>query len=176
MRSLCSGSTRANTRTCSTIASSSASLMVRRSTPVTVRAPGSKISSSRAIASAVAGWSPVIMTVRMCARLATATAAFDLGARRIDHADQAEQDEIVLDAVRQFDRRRALAAAAACGSMPKAAAGTVRVAMASVRSAWAASASLRREQLGATLLGERDGLAVFPDKVGSSRAGPPARP
>ena len=117
MRSLCSGSTRANTRTCSTIASSSASPMVRSSAPVTSRAPGSKMSSSRAIASAVAGWSPVIITVRMCARLAMATAAFDLGARRIDHADQAEQHEIVLDALRQLDRRNA--AAAACGSTPK---------------------------------------------------------
>ena len=76
MRSLCSGSTRANTRTCSTIASSSLSVMVRSSVPVTSRAPGSNISSSLAIASAVAGWSPVIMTERMCARLAVATATF----------------------------------------------------------------------------------------------------
>ena len=76
MRSLCSGSTRANTRTSSTTASSAASSMRRRSAPVTTRAPGSRMSSSRAIACAVAGWSPVIITVRMWARRATATAAF----------------------------------------------------------------------------------------------------
>ena len=84
-----------------------------------------------------------------------------LGPRRIDHADQAEQHEVVLDAVGQLDVD--VRSAAACGSMPRAAAGTVRVAMASVRSAWPASASLRRDELGAALLVERDGLAVLPE-------------
>ena len=74
--------------------------------PVTTRDPGSKIVSSRAIASAVAGWSPVIITERMCARLATMTASLRLGARRVDHADKAEQDELVLDALRQLDSIR----------------------------------------------------------------------
>ena len=62
-----------------------------------------------------------------------------LGPRGIDHADHAEQHEIVLDAL--GDRL----VAGVCGSKPKEAADTVRVAIASTRSAWPASSSLRRE-------------------------------
>jgi hypothetical protein len=36
-----------------------------------------------------------------------------LSSRGIDHADQAEQDEIVFDALRQLDRRRTVGAAGA---------------------------------------------------------------
>ena len=142
MRSLCSGSTRANTRTSSTMASSCSSLMLRSSAPVTSREPGSKISSSRAIASAVAGWSPVIMTERICARRALSTAACASAARRIDHSDETEQHEIVLDRVGHFDLDPLLASA---GSMPNADAGKLRMATARTRKAFPASASLRRE-------------------------------
>ena len=72
---------------------------------MTSREPGSKMVSSRAIASAVAGWSPVIITVRMCARLAVIDRVLRLRPRRVDHADEAEQHEVVLDAVRQLDVR-----------------------------------------------------------------------
>ena len=118
--------------------------MVRISTPVTVRAPGSKISSSRAIASAVAGWSPVIITERMCARLAVATATFASarGGSIMPTRPSSTRSSSMLSGSSIVDARLA---AAACGSIPREAAGTVRVAIASVRSAWAASASLRRE-------------------------------
>ena len=97
-----------------------------------------------------------------------------LRARRIDHADQAEQHKIVLDALGQLDLDDA--ASAAAGSMPRAAAGMVRVAIASVRSAWPASASLRRDSSARRSSLERDNLAVVPEMAGISRAGFRARP
>ena len=108
IRSLCSGSTRANTRTCSTIASSSASPMVRRSAPVTRRAPGSKM--LELVGDCLGGR-------RMVARdhhradmrpLGDGDGRLRLRPGRIDHADKAEQHEVVLDAVGKLDRRRAV--------------------------------------------------------------------
>ena len=107
IRSLCSGSTRANTRTCSTIASSSASLMVRRSVPVTRRAPGSKMPSSsgdRLGGRRVVARDHHRADVRP---LGDGDGRLRLRPGRIDHADQAEQHEVVLDAFGKLDRRRA---------------------------------------------------------------------
>ena len=57
-------------------------------------------------------------------------------------------------------------AASGRGPSPRAAAGKVRVAIASVRSAWPASASLRRRKLGAAILAQGDNLAVVPEMAG----------
>ena len=70
---------------------------------------------------------------------------FHLGARRIDHADKTEQDEIFLDRLRQFDVRCGHGGIDAEGSWPA----SVRVAIASTRSAWLASSSLRLRDVGA---------------------------
>ena len=54
--------------------------------------------SSRAITAAVRGWSPVIMIGRMPGAFARAHRVRRLVARRIDHADQSREDEVLLDA------------------------------------------------------------------------------
>ena len=46
----------------------------------------------------------MIITVRICARLAVTHRGLRLGPRRIDHADEAEQHEVVFDALGQIDR------------------------------------------------------------------------
>ena len=76
MRSLCSGSTRANTRTCASTAPSAASSIDRRSSPVSALASSRHSPSSFAMATAVIGWSPVIITTRMPATRAASIAAF----------------------------------------------------------------------------------------------------
>ena len=159
MRSLCSGSTRANTRTSSTIASSSASLMLRSSAPVTSRAPGSKMSSSRAIASAVAGWSPVIITVRMCARLAMATAAFT--SARGGSIMPTRPSRTRSSSMLSGSSMSTSVGARLCGSMPSA----PPAACASRSPACAAPGRERfvaPRQLGAAVLVERDDLAGLP--------------
>ena len=61
----CSGATRAYTRTRSTSRSNSGSDRRASSAPVMTVSPGSMMSRRSAMARAVAGWSPVIMTARM---------------------------------------------------------------------------------------------------------------
>ena len=75
MRSLCSGSTRAKTHTFGSTSRSASSDMRRRSSPLSARAPSIQIPSSRAMAVAVTGWSPVIITTRMPADCAARTAS-----------------------------------------------------------------------------------------------------
>ena len=172
MLSLCSGSTRANTRTCSTMASSPASPIVRRSMPVTVRMPGSKISSSRAIASAVAGWSPVIITVRMCARLATATAtlASARGGSIMPTRPSSTRSSSMLSGSSKPDGRLAVGIDAEIGGRDGARGHRERA------QRLAGQRLVARRQFGETLLVERDGLAVFPDISRSLRTALPARP
>ena len=161
IRSLCSGSTRANTRTSSTIASSSASSMVAQvGAGHEASARLEDVRARAAIASAVAGWSPVIITVRMCARLATATAAFASvrGGSIMPTRPSNTRSSSMLSGSSIADVRPATAS----GSRPRAAAGTVRVAMARVRSAWPASASLRCRRVGPAVLVEDGRLAAFP--------------
>jgi hypothetical protein len=62
-RSLWAGETRAKTSIASTSRSNASSLIASSSAPVTTRPPF-RIPSSRAIAAAVSGWSPVIITTR----------------------------------------------------------------------------------------------------------------
>ena len=64
--------------------------------------------SVRAIASAVAGWSPVIITGVMPARQAFGNGGACLRARRIDEADEAEQVQVAVDIL---DRQVAVRAA-----------------------------------------------------------------
>jgi hypothetical protein len=60
--------TRAYTETRSTRSASAASSSFSSSVPVKTWSPGVRIPSSAAIARAVFGWSPVIITVRIPAR------------------------------------------------------------------------------------------------------------
>ena len=75
MRSLCSGDTRAYTENRSTSCSSSSWGMKSKSSPVRAVSPGRNMSSSRAMATAVILWSPVIITGRMPARWHRCTAS-----------------------------------------------------------------------------------------------------
>ena len=103
-----------------------------------------------------------------------ATASFTSGARRVDHADQAEQHQVVLDAVRQLDVRHGSRASDRCRATRPARCASRSP---SVRSAWLASASLRCRQLGASLRrSSGTGLPSSPSRSGSSRAGLRARP
>ncbi len=79
IRSLCSGETRAYTDTSFTTLRRSSSLICCRSLPMSVLALSPTIPRSRAIALAVIGWSPVIITTRMPAVLQVATASFTSG-------------------------------------------------------------------------------------------------
>ena len=67
-----------------------------RASPVTAFGR-SAMPRSRAMATAVSGWSPVIMTGRMPAALQAATADLTAVARRVHQPDQAEKREIALD-------------------------------------------------------------------------------
>ena len=78
MRILWAGVTRANTVASPSTASSSSSAHASRSAPVSTGAPF-KIWSSSAIAAAVEGWSPVIMTTDTPAERKSATAAAAVG-------------------------------------------------------------------------------------------------
>ncbi len=75
--SFCSGATRAYTLMCSTFCSNSSSVSAASSLPVMASSrPSSVMPSLLAIARAVPGWSPVIITGRMPAAMHTATASF----------------------------------------------------------------------------------------------------
>ena len=74
MRILSSGETRAYTEKPRTLSTSSSSDMAASSRPVTTRPPSPRSPIWRAMAPAVAAWSPVIITVRMPARRASAMA------------------------------------------------------------------------------------------------------
>ncbi len=76
MRSFCSAVVRAKTRRSIALCRSSSSLILARSVPVTTRSPAVHKSSSFAMATAVMGWSPVIMTMRTPASLHTRMAPF----------------------------------------------------------------------------------------------------
>ena len=68
------------------------------SAPVSDRAPASRDARARRRSrAAVRGWSPVIMTTRMPARARLGDRRPRLGARRVDHPDHAEEDELALD-------------------------------------------------------------------------------
>ena len=77
--------------------------------------------SSRAITAAVRGWSPVIISGRMPAPLRARDGVLRLGARRIDHADQPGEDEVLLetasDPAASLDVRRPAASRAATPSV-----------------------------------------------------------
>ena len=74
--------------------------------------PGTSIPSSRAIASAVARWSPVIIATSMLRPAAGLERRLDLGPRRVLHGERAQEDEPLLQ---RSERRRATAARrAAC--------------------------------------------------------------
>jgi len=75
IRSLCAGATRANTEVSRTAAANSSSVSPSNSVPVRAVAPVPTIPRSVAMRSAVAGWSPVIITVRIPARWASAIAS-----------------------------------------------------------------------------------------------------
>jgi len=83
--SLCSGETRANTRTLSTLAFQLGRRTTGRALPRSApdRPPG--MPSWRAISAAVSGWSPVIITVRTPAGIRQLDRIFYLGARRVNH-------------------------------------------------------------------------------------------
>ena len=73
--SFCSGSMRANTRAPATALRSISPSSTRSSRPVSTGAPRGAMPSSAAMAPAAAGWSPVIISTRMPASCAAATAA-----------------------------------------------------------------------------------------------------
>ena len=74
IRSLCSGATRAYTDTSATARRQPLSSSASRSCPVRTGAPGSTMPRSPAMRTAVIGWSPVIMMMRMPAPRARAMA------------------------------------------------------------------------------------------------------
>ena len=69
--------------------------MCSSSAPVTAR-PSAAMPSSIAITPAVLGWSPVIITGRIPALFARATASFASSLGGIDHADEAREHEVLL--------------------------------------------------------------------------------
>ena len=77
IRILFSGDTLAYTEVLAIFRSSSSSVIASNSAPVTARSPDSKIPICFAMAVAVILWSPVIITGRIPARLASATASLD---------------------------------------------------------------------------------------------------
>ena len=79
------------------------------SAPVSAGAPGSTMPRSAAMRAAVRGWSPVIIITRMPARRASRDGHAGLGARRIDDADRADEDQVALE---RLGRRSASSPAA----------------------------------------------------------------
>ena len=79
IRILCSGDTRAYTEMCSSLRSRSSSSIWSSSAPVAAMSPGVSMPIRSAIAMAVTLWSPVIITGRIPACLALATAERDSG-------------------------------------------------------------------------------------------------
>ena len=79
IRSFCSGDTRAYTRTFSTTSSKASEDIASNSRPLTTRSPGLSSPISLATAAAVAGWSPVIITVCMPAAWHSAMASLTSG-------------------------------------------------------------------------------------------------
>ena len=81
---------------------SAASSSWSSSAPVSARRRrGSAMPRSAAMRAAVRGWSPVIIMTRMPARRASAMAVGGLGARRVDDADHADEDQVVAPATRR---------------------------------------------------------------------------
>ena len=75
--------------------------------------PSVAMPSSWAMTAAVRGWSPVIISGRMPARLRPRHGVLRFGARRIDHADQPGEHQVLFDAL---VRRAACSASASSGS------------------------------------------------------------
>ena len=146
IRSLWSGSTRAKTRTCSTMASSSRVVHVAqlgagdeaRARLEDVELARDRAGGRRVVAGDHDGAD--VRAPRDRDRL------LHLLARRIDHADDPEQHEIVLDALRQLDVGRGIVR----DRCPSDAAGTrARGDRERAQAPGSASASLRRDQFGA---------------------------
>ena len=74
MRSLCTGATRANTAVVRTATARAGSSIASSAWPVSTGAPAAWMPRSTAMRAAVRGWSPVIITMRMPARWASAIA------------------------------------------------------------------------------------------------------
>ena len=137
MRIFCAGSTRAYTRTWRTLAMRVSSSSVDRSAPVSTAASAAATMPKRsAMARAVAGWSPVIITGVMPAAMhsRTASSASERGGSIKPMSPSRERSRSVVWAL----------------AVPSGSVSCVRWAMASTRRPWAAKASARASQAGAS--------------------------
>jgi hypothetical protein len=100
----------------STCAASAASSISASSAPVSTRcAPRSRCPGRCAMASAVAGWSPVIITDPHAGLVALRDRGLGLGPGRVDQADQSEQGQPAFEVIGSLLRDRRIAVAAGDG-------------------------------------------------------------